>query len=374
MKGGTLGRSIICGLAGIAVYGLAGCGGEDEKKKGEEAEEAAGAEEEVSLVEQLGLTPEQAAKVVAKVGDREITVGDVTERINHLSPYIRRRWAAPERRKEFLQKLIRVELLSQEAERLGIRDDPEVQRTVKQVMIRMMVKNDLEKELLPTSIDEERLKKAYQEDHDKYHRPAQVRASQIVVESEAEAKKLIAELKKHSDDRRYFRERAKALSIDQKTKDRGGDLGYFSEPEKRREDEPEVPGAVARAAWSLKKVGEIADEPVETEAGFHVVKLTNKKPEMNRSFESVKRLIENRLLREERKEKMDEFVDKLRSEAKIDIIEENLEKVKIEPPNPKRHQHGSAFSADIPDAPSKDDEDDGDEKKAQGEAGESKGE
>ena len=314
-------------LAAIPV--LAGCGGKDDAKKAEGTKDAA-ADEKLPQ----GLTPEQAAEVVAKVGDRTITVGDVTDQINRLSPYIRRRWAAPEKRKEFLQKLIRIELLSQEAERQGLGEDPEVQRTIKQVMIRLMVKNDLEKNVLPTSVDEAQLKAEYDKEVDKYRRPAQVRASQIVVATEAQAAKLIAELKAKGDDRKLFRDKAKELSTDTQTKERGGDLGYFSKPEERREDEPVVPKAVAEAAWALKKVGDIADKPIKTESGFHVVKLTNQKPEMNRSFESVKKLIENRLLREKRREAMDKFIADLRAKSKIEIYEENLAKLKVEVPGP----------------------------------------
>lgn len=318
------------------------CGGKQgEEKKPEEAKDDTA--EKVSQDEGLGLTPEQAAKVVAKVGERTITVGDVTEQINRLSPYIRRRWATPEKRKEFLQKLIRVELLSQEAERLGLGDDPEVQRTVKQVMIRLMVKNDLEKEVLPSSLDDKVLKEEYDKEHDKYHRPAQIRASQIVVKTEEDALKLIKEAKANTADRKFFREKAKEISIDEATKGRGGDLGYFSKPEERGEDEPVVDKAVAEAAWKLEKVGDVADAPVKTDAGYHVVKLTNKKPEMDRSFESVKRLIENRLLRQARREGMDKFVDDLKAKAKIEIFDENLAKLQVtmDPEPSGQHEHGA---------------------------------
>jgi peptidyl-prolyl cis-trans isomerase C len=304
---------------------LGGCGGKEEPKKVEGAKDAAPDEKLPQ-----GLTPEQAAEVVAKVGDRTITVGDVTDQINRLSPYIRRRWAAPEKRKEFLQKLIRVELLSQEAERLGLANDDEVQRTIKQVMIRLMVKNDLEKTVLPTSVDEAELKADYEKDLDKYKRPPQVRASQIVVATAAQADKLIAELKAKGDDRKLFRDKAKELSLDKTTKERGGDLGYFSKPEERREDEPVVDKAVADAAWALKKVGDITEKPIKTAAGFHIIKLTNQKPEMNRPFESVKKLIENRLLRDKRREAMDKFIADLKAKAKIEIFEDNLAKLKVD--------------------------------------------
>lgn len=329
---GSFAAGVTVPLTLLAAMAIWGCG---EKK---EADVEADTKAVESRLEQLGLTAEQAAKPVAGIGDRVITVGDVTEQINRLSPYIRRRWADPEKRKEFLQKLVRVELLSMEAERLGLEQDPEVQRTVKQVMIRLMIKNDLEQDLLPTSIDEEVLKAEYEKEIDKYHRPAQVRASQIVVKTRGEAERLIATIRKSPEDRKLFREQARQISLDAETRDRGGDLGYFSRPEERRDDEPQVPEAVARAAWVLTNVGDVGDAPVETGQGFHVVMLTNRKPEMNRSFDSVKRLIENRMLRDARTEVMDEFVEGLRAKADIRIHEENLAKVRIPEASPGHHQ------------------------------------
>jgi parvulin-like peptidyl-prolyl isomerase len=278
-----------------------------------------------------GLTPEQASKVVAKVGKKTITVGDVTRHINRLHPYIRRRWAAPEKRKEFLEKLVRVEILSQEAERLGLADDPEVQRTVKQVMIRLMIKEDLEKEIFPEKIKEEILEEKYREDIDKYHRPAQVRLSHIVLKTRPAAEKLLADLQKRAKDARYFRKKARELSIDEKSKERGGDVGYVSEPNERRDDEADIPAAIVEAAWKLERNGEIGADVVASDQGFHIVKLTNRRPEMKRSFESVKRMIESRLLREKRGEAMDAFIEDLKSKEKIEIFEANLEKLQAMP-------------------------------------------
>ena len=303
-----------------------GCKSGEEKSKTPEAKAPSDGEAET----RSGLTPEQAGKVVAKVGERAITVGDITEQINRLSPYIRRRWSAPEKRKEFLDNLIRVELLSQEADRLGLgKESPEIDRVVNQVMIRLMIKNDLEKEIIPSEVDEATLKKTYEEEKEKYQRPPQVRASHIVVKTKAEAEKLIAELEANKNDNRYFREQAKKLSLDEVTKDKGGDLGYFSETGENTTEDEKVDPVVAKAAWTLTSVGEVAKTPVQTAAGFHVIKLTNKRPELDRSFESVKRMIESRILREKRKEALDKFVDGLQAKANVEIFEENLDKIQV---------------------------------------------
>jgi len=310
-------------LSLVCVVSVAGC---NKDKKPEEHTQSV----DPKMVEDLpdGLTPEQASKVVAKVGERTITVGDVTRQINRLSPFIRRRWAAPEKRKEFLDKLIRVELLSQEAERLGLDKDPEVQRAVKQMMVRMMITSDLEKSLLPTEIEEALLKAEFEKNLNKFEKPAQVRASHILVAGKADADKLIAELGREKNDLpRVFREKARTASIDAATKERGGDLGYFSKPEEKRAEEPDIPKSVILAAWKIEKVGEVFQEPVQTDKGFHVVMLTNKRPELKKSFESVKRSIEDKMLREKRREVLDQFIATLREKAEVKINEENLKKL-----------------------------------------------
>ncbi|MBN2525108.1 MAG: peptidylprolyl isomerase [Deltaproteobacteria bacterium] len=305
-----------------------------------------------------GLTAAQAAKVVAKVGEETITVGDVTEQINRLSPYIKRRWATPEKRKEFLQKLIQIELLSQEAIRNGLDESPEVQRAVKQVMVRLMVKNDLQDELFPASVDESRLKKEYEKEWLKYHSPEQRRVSQIVLATENEAREIIADIQKSSDPRARFRELARTISIDEAGRNRAGDVGYVTNPKdiaaskengpgRAFEQAPGVSEAVATATWTLTRPNQLYAEPVKTALGYHVLMLSTVKPALNRSYNSVKRLIENRVLREIKREKMDEFVATLRKKANVKIYQENLDKLKLELPKAGEAAANASQSGDV---------------------------
>ena len=56
-------------------------------------------------------------KVVATVGSKNISVGDLTDAINEQNPYIRMRYTSLEQKKKFLQNMIQFEVLAQEAER-----------------------------------------------------------------------------------------------------------------------------------------------------------------------------------------------------------------------------------------------------------------
>ena len=78
--------------------------------------------------------------VVAKVGNDSITAEEFKKRLDETSPFLRARYNTIERKKEFLESLIRNELLAQEAERQGLEKSPAVREQVKRAMIQELIK------------------------------------------------------------------------------------------------------------------------------------------------------------------------------------------------------------------------------------------
>src|SRR5580698_11506370 len=62
-----------------------------------------------------GLTPEQSSQVLARVGDRTLTVGHYVAALEHMDQFDRMRYQSTERRKELLGEMIDVMLLADEA-------------------------------------------------------------------------------------------------------------------------------------------------------------------------------------------------------------------------------------------------------------------
>jgi len=87
---------------------------------------------------------EEMKAPLAKIDDVTITIGEFEERINRQSPYIRARYTSLEQKKEFLDSLIRFEILAKEGFRRGYDKDPEVVRTMKQVMITKLMRVELD--------------------------------------------------------------------------------------------------------------------------------------------------------------------------------------------------------------------------------------
>jgi peptidyl-prolyl cis-trans isomerase C len=322
-------------LSCLLVFAVCSCQGSKEEA---EAEAPKGP---------LGLSDADRSQVVAKVDGVAITVGEFADRINKQSPYIRARYTSVERKKEFLDNLVRFEVLASEAKKRGFDKHEEVVHAQKQAMIQKLMKAEFETASSAKDVPEEELKKFYDEHISEYQKPEQVRISQIVTKDKKTARQVASQAKAKPQDSKLFRDLVSQHSIDEATKARGGDLRYFGR------DDAQIPKAVVETAFGLDKIGAVA-KPVETEQGFVVVKLTGRRKELNRSFEEVKRQIQNRLYRQRRTKKMEDFVIGLKDKPKIKIFEEKLALVPVDanpPGGPNRPGLRGAHRSGMPGAP-----------------------
>jgi peptidyl-prolyl cis-trans isomerase C len=155
--------------------------------------------------------------------------------------------------------------------------------------------------------------KFYSENTDKFVSPPEVRAShillrveqdakpEVVAEKEKAAKAIAVRVKKGED----FAKVAQELSEDPSAKQNSGDLDFF----KKDQMVPEF----ADAAFAMKK-GEIS-EPVRSQFGFHVIKVTDRKDTATVPLETVK----PKLIAFLKGRKVEEFKADLLSKAEVKI-------------------------------------------------------
>ncbi len=266
--------------------------------------------------------------MVAKVDDTVITVADVQERINKQSPFVRARYTNAERKKEFVDGLVRFEVLAAEAARRGYDKDPDVQRVMKQQMISKLMQKDFESKLKVEDVPDADVEKYYNEHPTEFHQKDEVRVSEILVKDKAKADKVYAEAKaqvktSQPNDQQGFRNLVTKYSEDEESKPRGGDLSFFAA------DSATYPKAIVDAAFKIKDVGDVSP-PVKTDKGWAILRLTQKRPGFNRSLAEVKHQIQQRLFRDLRSKAMDTFVEDLKKKTTIEINEANLAKVVVE--------------------------------------------
>jgi peptidyl-prolyl cis-trans isomerase C len=135
----------------------------------------------------------------------------------------------------------------------------------------------------------------------------EVRARHILVDSKEQARELFEKVAYGTD----FAELAKQHSKDPGSKDQGGDLGYFSKGQMVPQFE--------EAAFKLQK-GEVS-QPFQTQFGWHIIKVDDRRAGQVVPFDSVKERIVGAIIHQ----KAQQIAGDLRAKAKIEYIDPNMQ-------------------------------------------------
>jgi peptidyl-prolyl cis-trans isomerase C len=274
---------------------------------------------------------EKKGPYLAKVGDSVITQADFDREMKGLPEFVQKMFEGSAGKENFLNELVKRELLYKESLKKGLDKDQEYVKKLDEFKKITLVGLLLQKEIeAKVKVSDQEVKEYYEKNKEKFSPVTQIRASHILVKTEEEAKKIEERLKKGED----FAAIAKKSSIDTATAKNGGDLGYFSKGQMVPEFES--------AAMMLKK-GEIS-EPVKTKYGYHIIKVTDKKMGQVVEYEKMKNIISQNLMAEKQKEVFDSYIDGLKKSYKVEINKEALMKL-----TPSEEQKGT--TQEQPEAP-----------------------
>lgn len=193
-----------------------------------------------------------------------------------------------------LRGIVSEQVIYREAQKSGIAETPEVKEKIDSITKKIVTQAFLDQQIA-SRINEEQLKQAYDEKVKQYAGKREIRASHILVGSENKARDLVKQLKAGKD----FDALAKEASEDKASAATGGDLGFFTEDRMVPE--------FSKAAFALKK-GQISD-PVKTDFGWHVIKVTDERPVTIPDFEKVKDSLRDELKEKAFKDYIDQLVD-----------------------------------------------------------------
>ncbi|HTP51648.1 MAG TPA: peptidyl-prolyl cis-trans isomerase [Anaeromyxobacteraceae bacterium] len=264
-----------------------------------------------------------------------VTADEFKARLEEQSPFVRQRYSTLDRKKEFLENLVRVELLSKEAEKEGLANDPDVQNTLRKAMVQKLVQRKFSEGDPTKDVSDAEAQKFYDEHKDEFQKPARLRLTGDFIAAtdknraakSSQAKKAYNQLKagekkNPAGAQVALQTLAKDSSDDAASKAAGGDLGFKTKDEYAKQ----FGAPFADAAFKLKPDDTVI---LETPQGFWIVRVTGRQDEINRPFEQMKVQIQNRLFREKRTKEFDEFVKKLRDDAHVTVNDAELEKVSI---------------------------------------------
>jgi peptidyl-prolyl cis-trans isomerase C len=250
--------------------------------------------------------------VVATVGSTKIHLSEVTQTQQQLpDPY--RTYPLQMLYPDLLDMVIDRHIAAVEARKQGLDKDPEIKETMARIEDQVLQRALLERQV-DKALSDEVLKARYDKMVAETPPSDLVHARHILVESEAEAKSIIEDLNKGTDFAKLAEEHSTGPS-----KSKGGDLGYFAQGEMVPE--------FANAAFALKP-GEYTKTPVQTQFGWHVIKVEDRKAAEAPSFEEARQDLKTEATREVGTA----YIKELRAAAKVERF--NMDGTPFTPPAP----------------------------------------
>ncbi len=227
----------------------------------------------------------QDAVLARATGGVQVTAADILSEVNKMNPAVRQDFfKAPQNVQLVANNLLVRKILAGEAQKEKLDKDLVVQAALAVAKDRVLSDARLNQMDRANEPDEKAIeayaRNKYQANFEKFQVPAQTRASHILIEKKdnnalKEAQDLLAKIKAGAK----FEDLAKEFSKDPGSAARGGDLGFFGEGRMVKPFED--------AVKALSKLGEIS-EPIETQFGFHIIRLEERQPKTTRTFDEVK--------------------------------------------------------------------------------------
>jgi peptidyl-prolyl cis-trans isomerase C len=205
-------------------------------------------------------------------------------------------------KEKLVEELVQRELLVQDAMQKQLDKSPEFTAQLEAAKKALLTQANLQNFIKANPVTDEEVKAEY-DSKVAAEKGTEYKARHILVKTEAEAKKLIAELDKGAD----FAKLANKNSLDAKESQNGGDLGWFSAGQ--------MVAPFSEAVAALEK-GKYTKEPVKTQFGYHVILKEDSRPVTPPPLEAVKEQLTPFLQRK----KVQGMIEALRKQAKVEIL------------------------------------------------------
>ncbi len=246
------------------------------------------------------------AKSYATVNGHEIDDQDIKS-ILAVAPGIKFESLPKDQQKKIVEQAIEKQLLMKKAIDSGIEKDPTYQSSLEKMKKDLALEIWMKKEFEKVKVSDKEVQDFYKKNARMFQQPEMVKAKHILVKTEADAKKIINQLKKAKDVKGEFEKLAASKSIGPSGPN-GGELGWF--------DRSKMVKPFADAAFKLKK-GTFTHTPVKTQFGYHVIYVEDKKAAKTVPLDKAKDKIKQTLKVQAFQKHMKEIAKGLKAKADI---------------------------------------------------------
>ena len=242
-------------------------------------------------------------KVLATISGVEITENDLNAIIMRYPADKRGMFNSEMGKKQLLEQMISFDLMYKLGNEMKINETEEYKANLAKVEKDLLTQTTINKVLAEVTVTDDEAKKYYDEHKNEFEQPATVSAKHILVDNE----ELCSDVKsKIENGELSFEEAARQYSTCP-SKEQGGNLGVFG----RGMMVPEF----EEAAFGLEL--EKVSEPVQTQFGYHLIKVDTKNEPKTSEFNDVKNQIIQKLIQENQEKKYLDLMKEL--EAKYDV-------------------------------------------------------
>ncbi len=254
---------------------------------------------------------EKGGDVLATVGNQKITREMLDNIIATIPEENRVPFLTPDGRKKILDEVVNFELFAQAAKDDGIDKEPAIKTRLKYEQAQYLAREYFRRaQAKQTPISEDDLKNYYKTHINEFTPPEEIQARHILVKTEAEANKIIAELKKGAD----FADLAKKKSIDPAAQ-KGGKLELMDGKDWLPRGSFEK--SFEHVLFKIPK-GEIGG-PVKSQFGWHILKVDDRRQPQPPNFVQVRNLIKMRLENERNAELHKKVTEELKKRIPVVI-------------------------------------------------------
>jgi peptidyl-prolyl cis-trans isomerase C len=292
------------------------------------------------------LSPEEQArraKLLAKVGDHVLTVGDFEEQLSSpaIPAPVRAGYADPARIKQEFDERVERMAIAVWALKQGIDRRADVRREVRKLYRGITLYREIHDNVTEESIPEADVAAYYDEHKELYNRPETVNGGMIVLADRTQAEAALQRALAAKGNRADLTKLVRELSTDAETKRRGGSIGYFDRDGRLNrvlgEGQPEPPRvepAIVSAAFTLQNPFDVFPQLVDTAHGPAVVFILNRTPAVSRTVEEVGPRIRLELVNQRRNQARDQYLELAQARYNVHVNDANFEHVVIAPSTP----------------------------------------
>ncbi len=250
---------------------------------------------------------EDSQVILALINEEVITLND----FNQYWDSIPDQYKVQLNKVDLLEQLIIQALLVQNAEEIGLKNNPEVTFQIKNTIDQILIQYLIEKEIVEkTEISEEEISSYYEEHKEDYWKEEEIHALNILTETEEQAMDVLKKLDEGTD----FSVLAQEVSI-ASSASKGGDIGLISKGTLTPDIEVQL---------FVLTPGDISDI-IPSEKGFHIFKIVDRISAHYIELEEIREEIRYQLLPQKQQQAFDQYLKDIEDRA---TIVKNLDSIK----------------------------------------------